>query len=64
MTIGAGISVSVGNLNVLGKTILSDVRDNITVTPAAVGMSSNGAFIGVRSDRTGSRTVFPVGKLL
>ncbi|KAG8385960.1 hypothetical protein BUALT_Bualt03G0099500 [Buddleja alternifolia] len=64
MTVGAGISVNNGSLNVLGKSILSDVHDNIVVTPATGGLLSNGAFIGIRSDRTGSRRIFPVGKLM
>lgn len=63
MTVGAGITVSDGNLVVLGNTILSDVHDNIVVTPAAGGSLTNGAFIGVHSDGLGSRRVFPVGKL-
>ncbi|KAL3643293.1 flavodoxin-like fold protein [Castilleja foliolosa] len=63
MTVGAGISVSDGGLNVLGETILSDVYDNIILTPAAGGLLTNGAFIGVQSDHVGSRRVFPVGKL-
>lgn len=63
MTVGAGISVSNGSLNVLGETIFTDVHHNITVTPATGGSLINGAFIGVRSDRNGSRRVFPVGKL-
>lgn len=64
MTVGAGISVSDGKLNVLGETILSDVHDNIIVTPATGGILTNGAFLGVVSDQIGSRRVFPVGKLL
>lgn len=64
MTVGAGISVSDGRLSVLGETILSDVHDNIIVTPATGGILSNGAFIGVVSDQVGSRRVFPVGKLV
>ncbi|KAL6547035.1 flavodoxin-like fold protein [Orobanche minor] len=64
MTVGSGVSVSSdGRLNVLGETILSDVHDNIILTPAAGGILTNGAFIGVQSDRIGSRMVFPVGKL-
>ncbi|GFQ02546.1 probable galactinol--sucrose galactosyltransferase 1 [Phtheirospermum japonicum] len=63
MTVGAGISVSGGRLNVLGESILSDVHDNIILTPAAGGLLTNGAFIGVQSDQIGSRRVFPVGKL-
>ncbi|KAK1293491.1 putative galactinol--sucrose galactosyltransferase 1 [Acorus calamus] len=63
MTVGAGISTGDGNLTVLGTTILSDVHDNIVLTPASGGGMLNGAFIGVRSDGGGSRCVFPVGKL-
>lgn len=63
MTVGAGISVADGNLIVLGTKILSDVHDSIFLTPATGGGLINGAFIGVRSDRGGSRNVFPVGKL-
>ncbi|KAK6149464.1 hypothetical protein DH2020_016989 [Rehmannia glutinosa] len=55
MTVGAGISVSDGRLNVLGESILSDVHENIILTPAAGGLLSNGAFIGVQSDQIGSR---------
>ncbi|KAL1556114.1 flavodoxin-like fold protein [Salvia divinorum] len=64
MTVGAGISVSDGRLNVVGETILTDVHDNIIVTPAAGGILTNGAFLGVVSDQIGSRRVFPVGKLM
>ncbi|KAH6822826.1 seed imbibition 1 [Perilla frutescens var. hirtella] len=64
MTVGAGISVSDGKLSVLGETILSDVHENIIVTPATGGILSNGAFVGVVSDQIGSRRVFPVGKLM
>ncbi|KAM7499054.1 hypothetical protein LguiA_023468 [Lonicera macranthoides] len=63
MTVGAGISVGDGKLNVLGNVILTDVHDNIFVSPATGDGLVNGAFIGVRSDQTGSRRVFPVGKL-
>uniref|UniRef100_A0A5B7BDP3 galactinol--sucrose galactosyltransferase n=1 Tax=Davidia involucrata TaxID=16924 RepID=A0A5B7BDP3_DAVIN len=63
MTVGAGISVADGKLNVLGNCILSDVHDNIFVTPATGDALINGAFIGVRSDQIGSRCVFPLGKL-
>ncbi|OVA19713.1 Cyclic nucleotide-binding domain [Macleaya cordata] len=63
MTVGAGISVSDGKLMVLGNCILSDVHDNIDITPASGDGLINGAFIGVRSDQHGSRRVFPVGKL-
>ncbi|KAG8385956.1 hypothetical protein BUALT_Bualt03G0099100 [Buddleja alternifolia] len=58
------ICVSDGKLNVLGESILSDVHDNIIVTPASgAGVMANGAFIGVESDHTGNRRVFPIGKL-
>ncbi|XP_058112990.1 probable galactinol--sucrose galactosyltransferase 1 [Magnolia sinica] len=63
MTVGAGISIADGNLVVLGTPILSDVHDNIVLTPAGGDSLINGAFIGVRSDQGGSRRVFPVGKL-
>lgn len=63
MTVGAGISVGDGKLNVLGNCVLTDVHDNIVVTPATGDGMMNGAFIGVRSDQTGSRRVFPIGKL-
>ncbi|KAF9588400.1 hypothetical protein IFM89_009415 [Coptis chinensis] len=63
MTVGAGISVSDGNLNVLGTCILTDVHDNIFLSPASGDGLINGAFIGVKSDQRGSRCVFPVGKL-
>ncbi|KAJ0986939.1 hypothetical protein J5N97_005295 [Dioscorea zingiberensis] len=63
MTVGAGISVSDGNLNVLGTKILTDVHDNIVLTPACGDAMVNGAFIGVATERSGSHNVFPVGKL-
>ncbi|XP_059662320.1 probable galactinol--sucrose galactosyltransferase 1 isoform X2 [Cornus florida] len=63
MTVGTGISVADGNLNALGNCILSDVHDNIFVTPATEDGLTNGAFVGVRSDQIGSRRVFPIGKL-
>lgn len=63
MTVGAGVSVSNGELVVLGTPVLTEVNPNIEVTPAAGGALINGAFIGVRSDQIGSRRVFPVGKL-
>ncbi|XP_028752806.1 probable galactinol--sucrose galactosyltransferase 1 [Neltuma alba] len=61
MTVGAGISVADANLMVLGKKVLSQVPPNVVVTPSSSIL--NGAFIGVDSDRKGSRRVFPVGKL-
>ncbi|CAI9760352.1 unnamed protein product [Fraxinus pennsylvanica] len=63
MTVGSGISVVDGRLNVLGNTILTNVDDNVIVTPATGEILTNGAFIGVQSDQIGSRRVFPVGKL-
>ncbi|KAL5737246.1 hypothetical protein ACOSP7_030007 [Xanthoceras sorbifolium] len=64
MTVGAGISVSDdGRLMVMGNCVLTNVKDNIVVTPATGGSLINGAFIGVTSDQIGSRRVFPVGKL-
>ncbi|XP_012464745.2 probable galactinol--sucrose galactosyltransferase 1 [Gossypium raimondii] len=64
MTVGAGICVSDdGKLMVLGNCVLHDVPDNIVVLPAYGDALANGAFIGVVSDKTGCRRVFPVGKL-
>ncbi|KAI4307803.1 hypothetical protein L6164_030946 [Bauhinia variegata] len=63
MTIGAGITVADGNLMVLGKKLLSEVHDNVLVTPASGGALLNAAFLGVASDQKGSRRVFPIGKL-
>ncbi|ESR65963.1 hypothetical protein CICLE_v10007545mg [Citrus x clementina] len=63
MTVGAGISVSDGNLMVKGSCVLANVKENIVVTPAAGPALVDGAFIGVTSDQLGSRRVFPVGKL-
>ncbi|KAK4275250.1 hypothetical protein QN277_018366 [Acacia crassicarpa] len=63
MTVGAGVSVADGNLTVLGKKVLSDVRHNVVVTPASGGALLGGAFLGVECDQKGSRKVFPIGKL-
>jgi raffinose synthase len=63
MTVGAGITVADGNLMVLGKKVLSNVHDNVLVTPPSGGSLLNGAFIGVQSDQKGSRRIFPIGKL-
>ncbi|KAI4306268.1 hypothetical protein L6164_029561 [Bauhinia variegata] len=63
MTIGAGITVTDGNLMVLGKKLLTEVHDNVLVRPASGGALLNGAFLGVTSDQKGSRRVFPIGKL-
>lgn len=63
MTVGAGICVQDGNLNVLGNTVLTDVNHDVFVSPAAGDGLINAAFLGVRSDQTGSRRLFSVGKL-
>ncbi|KAJ0751422.1 putative glycosyl hydrolase 36 [Helianthus annuus] len=63
MTVGAGISVTDRKLNVFGNPVLKDVHDNVFVTSSTGDGMINGAFIGVRSGQTGSRMVFPVGKL-
>lgn len=66
MTIGAGINVSEKKLVALGNVVLTDVHDNVFLTPAPAsgdGSHLNGAFIGVDSDRLGSRRVFLLGKL-
>lgn len=63
MTVTPGISVEDGNLMVMGECILSNVHENITVTPASgVGMV-NGAFLGATSDFSKSHHVFPIGQL-
>ncbi|KAF6148248.1 hypothetical protein GIB67_012023 [Kingdonia uniflora] len=49
MTVGTAISVSDGNLMVSGNCILSDVCDNILISPNTSDGSVNGAFIGVKS---------------
>lgn len=63
MTAGVGISLSDGNLNVLGTKILSDVHENIVLSPACGDAMVNGAFIGVTTEKSGCHNVFPVGKL-
>ncbi|THU71457.1 hypothetical protein C4D60_Mb04t01640 [Musa balbisiana] len=64
MTVGAGIRVKDGDLVVVRTKILSDVHENVVLTPASGNGVMNAAFIGVRSERRGSRNVFPIGKLL
>ncbi|KAH6822825.1 seed imbibition 1 [Perilla frutescens var. hirtella] len=54
------LSLADGKLSVSGNCILSDVRENILLTPAE---NERGSFLGVSSDHGGSRLVFPVGKL-
>lgn len=65
MTVGAGIHIDVTEkkLLVLGKELFSDVHDNVILTQCAEDAFVAGAFIGVDSDRLGSRRVFSVGKL-
>lgn len=64
MTVGAGIAVQEdGTLAALGATVLTEVRDNVLVTPAAGAGVLDGAFLGVRAAPAASRSVFPVGKL-
>ncbi|KAK9156392.1 hypothetical protein Sjap_003872 [Stephania japonica] len=63
MTVGAGITVSDGNLVVLGNSVLTHVQDNIVVSPASGDALIYGAFIGVSSDQCGSHRVFSIGKL-
>ncbi|KAE8733489.1 putative galactinol--sucrose galactosyltransferase 1 [Hibiscus syriacus] len=64
MTVGAGICVSDdGKLMVFGNCVLHDVPNNIVVAPASGSALANGAFMGVVSDKIGSRRIFPVGKL-
>ncbi|KAJ4964438.1 hypothetical protein NE237_024377 [Protea cynaroides] len=63
MTVESGISVSDGKLMVAGNCILSDVHQDIVITPVSGDGLINGAFIGVLSDRRGSHRVFPIGKL-
>ncbi|KAJ8642766.1 hypothetical protein MRB53_004514 [Persea americana] len=61
MTVGAVITIADGNLVVLGSEILSDVHENVILTPASGDSLLNGAFIGLNSDGSGSRRVFPNG---
>uniref|UniRef100_A0A1D1XWK0 galactinol--sucrose galactosyltransferase n=1 Tax=Anthurium amnicola TaxID=1678845 RepID=A0A1D1XWK0_9ARAE len=63
MTVGAGISVADGNLLAMGTKILSCVPDDVVLSHAGGDGLLSGAFVGVRSDGSGSRRVFPVGKL-
>lgn len=67
MTTGARtVSLTNGKLMVSGQCVLSDVHDNVTLTPVVSNddVLCDGAFIGVKSDHKGSLRVFPVGKLL
>ncbi|KAL2483785.1 putative galactinol--sucrose galactosyltransferase 1 [Forsythia ovata] len=58
--VAGDIFLSDGNLSVSGNCILTDIHDNIFLTPAK---THHGTFIGVKSDKIGSRLVFPIGKL-
>ncbi|XXG45304.1 hypothetical protein AAC387_Pa02g0420 [Persea americana] len=60
MTVGAGITIADGNLVVLGSEILSDVNENVILSPTSGDSLLNGAFIGVNSDGCGSCRVFPI----
>lgn len=63
MTVTPRITISDGNLVVHGKTILTNVPDNIVLTPGSgVGLVA-GAFVGATATDTKSLHVFPVGKL-
>ncbi|KAK2631355.1 hypothetical protein EUGRSUZ_L03033 [Eucalyptus grandis] len=67
MTMGAGtVSLTNGKLMVSGQGVLSNVHDNVSLTPVVSNddVLCDGAFIGVKSDHKGSLRVFPVGKLL
>ncbi|XP_031478729.1 probable galactinol--sucrose galactosyltransferase 1 [Nymphaea colorata] len=63
MTVGSGVSIINGNLIVRGTRILTNVHENVTITPAEGTSLTDGAFIGVQSEQIGSRHVFPVGVL-
>ncbi|KAF3783844.1 putative galactinol--sucrose galactosyltransferase 1 [Nymphaea thermarum] len=63
MTVGSGVSIVNGNLVVRGTRILTNVHENVTITPAEGTSLTDGAFIGVQSEQIGSRHVFPVGVL-
>lgn len=64
MTVTPSISVNDGSLVVHGKTILTGVPDNITLTPGTgVGLMA-GAFIGATATNSKSLHVFPVGTLV
>ncbi|KAL8469572.1 hypothetical protein ACS0TY_032425 [Phlomoides rotata] len=54
------LSLVDGELRVCGNCILTDIHDNICLTPSK---DTEATFIGVNSDQPSSRVVFPVGKL-
>lgn len=63
MTVTPRITISDGNLVVHGKTILTNVPDNVVLTPGSGAGLVAGAFIGATATDTKSHHVFPVGKL-
>ncbi|URD95044.1 Raffinose synthase or seed imbibition protein Sip1 [Musa troglodytarum] len=63
MTVTPGITVSDGNLVVCGKTILTDVPDNIVLTSGTGAGLMAGAFIGAAASDSKSLHVFPMGTL-
>ncbi|XP_020256622.1 probable galactinol--sucrose galactosyltransferase 2 [Asparagus officinalis] len=63
MTVTPRITISDGNLVVHGKTVLTNVPDNIGLTPGSGAGLVAGAFIGATATDTKSLHVFPVGKL-
>uniref|UniRef100_A0A0D9X9A6 galactinol--sucrose galactosyltransferase n=1 Tax=Leersia perrieri TaxID=77586 RepID=A0A0D9X9A6_9ORYZ len=63
MTVGAGVAVQDGSLVALGATVLTEVSDNVLLTPAAGAGMTTGVFVGVRSATAGSRCIFPLGNL-
>ncbi|KAK9290595.1 hypothetical protein L1049_008766 [Liquidambar formosana] len=63
MTVTPKISINDGNLVVHGKTILTEVPENIVLTPGSgVGLVA-GAFIGATASHSKSLHVFPMGIL-
>lgn len=63
MTVTPKIWVNQGNLVVHGKTILTEVPDNIVLTPASGNDIVTGAFIGATASNSKSLHVFPMGVL-
>lgn len=63
MTVTPKISIVDGNLVVHGNTILTDVPDNVILTPGSGVGLVQGSFIGATSPESKSHHVFPLGKL-
>lgn len=63
MTVTPGIKISDGSLVVYGKTILTDVPDNIVLTSGTGAGLMAGAFIGAAASDSKSLHVFPMGTL-